>query len=232
MMAEAAATFLLAAASPDKIEEPVMGTAPANDLTVKGKKKEKGDKKSKGKGELRPSSREASDSDSASNPNTRPGTSGTSGSRPGTSSSRPGTSSSTRPSTAERPESSSEQNSERKLPSKPEETPTDGESKIRSRPGTSNKSDQKKTSIETRKILANAAALAATILEDESISLLIVDETVALDYRQDRTFLFQANCWGEQNQGLFLSFFLVYPVLLNASSLSSSNYYILSHSIH
>lgn len=196
MMAEAAATFLLAAASPDKIEEPVMETVPANDFTVKGKKKYKGDKINKGKSELRSSSREASDSDSATNPNTRPGTSGTSGSRPGTSNS-------TRPSTAERPELSSEQNSERKLSSKPEETLTDGETKIKLRPGTSNKSDQKKTSIETRKILANAAALAATILEDESISILIVDETVALDYRQDRTFLFQANCWGEQNKGLF-----------------------------
>jgi chromosome condensin MukBEF complex kleisin-like MukF subunit len=39
--------------------------------------------------------------------------------------------------------------------------------------------------------------------QDESISLLIVDEIVALDYRQDRTLLFQANCWGEQNQGKY-----------------------------
>jgi hypothetical protein len=76
MMAEAAATFLLAAATPDKVEE--LTVVPANDPTIK-KKKEKGDKKNKGKGEekgegkveSRPSSREASDSDTNSRPVTR-----------------------------------------------------------------------------------------------------------------------------------------------------------------
>jgi hypothetical protein len=60
----------------------------------------------------------------------------------------------------------SKQNSDQISFSKTEESPADGDTKIKSGPSKSDlKNDQKKSSIETRKVLANAAALAASILE-------------------------------------------------------------------